>query len=566
MCPILSDHDLGGFPFGAPPTPKNPGKSRYCYLFPTLVDDPPPNKGQKPGVFSDSLGDEQETITRLLAIALWIEQQNSKVDQSDLSMRIDTPAAYTYFAQFVNHDLSAPVGGMLEDVNALPNAVTIEQVELFAGKTWRGNAKAILDHFQNEHQRPLNLSSLYGEGPFGEGGQPPSDECRQMYDAEGLHFKLGKTCDVKDSFPRLTAKDPNLVHRCIDAPDIPRETDPAQNPKPLIADRRNDGNLILSQIHLALMLFHNKAVDALHPQYADPQTCFAVARRLVTQHYHWCILHDFLPRILSERVLNRLDINDDAGPTLTEVPLEFTTAAYRFGHSMVAGSYDYNANFGKEAMINTKAALGDLISFTTRMGMGGLGAHSPLPNHWVVDWDRLTDPDRKGLSRADMIDMKFAKEMMDAASKNRDGMGSIVARNLARGFHRRIPFGQVLATACGVEVLTSDQIREAMPNKLAHDPEHVEMSNDKLQIILTETPAWLYFLCESRILEGGKRVGPTASHIIAQTFIRLIRSDDQSILGAAGRSWTPAQSPLKTMNDGPIASLRDLLLLVVATP
>ncbi len=566
MCPIQSDHDLGGFQFGAPPTPKNPGKSRYCYLFPTLVDDPPPAKGQKPGIFSDSHGDEEETIKRLLAIALWIEQQNSKVDQGDLSMRIDTPAAYTYFAQFVNHDLSAPVGGMLEDVSAIPNAVTIGHDELFAGKIWRGQSGDILDHFQNEHLHPLNLSSLYGEGPFGEDGQPPADECRQMYDAAGLHFKLGKTCDVTDSFSSLTDKDPAQVQRVQDAPDIPRETDPAKTPKPLIGDRRNDGNLILSQMHLALMLFHNKAVDALGQQFADPQARFAAARRLVTRHYHWCILHDFLPRILSQTVLNQIQPYGAAGPVLTEVPLEFTTAAYRFGHSMVSGSYDYNPNFGKEAMINTSAALGDLISFTTRMGMGGLGAHCAVPNHWVVDWDRLTDPNRMGLSQAEMIDTKFAKEMMDAAHMNRDGMGSIISRNLARGFHRRVPFGQVLAGACGVEVLTGDQIREVMPNKLAHDPEHGELAHEKLLIILTETPAWLYFLCEARILEGGKRLGPTASHIIAQTFIGLMRRDEQSILGAAGRSWTPAQSPLTTADRRPIATLRDLLLFAVAGP
>lgn len=561
MTMITSEHDQGGFPKDVPPTPPNPGKSRYCYLFPDAA------RQYDAGIFADAFGDEQQTIYRLLAVATWLEQQNSARPPNDPLLRMPVPAVYTYFGQFVNHDLSAPVGGMLADVNAIPDAATIGNEPLFAGKTWRGSVEDILLHFQNEHEHPLTLGSLYGEGPYGVAGKPPSAEIRALYDAEGVRFRLGQTCDASADFARLTVQPDQVVQK--PGPDLPRQTDPDRPAMALIADRRNDENLILSQLHLAMMLLHNKAVDALRPQFDDPATCFAQARRLVTRHYHWCILHDLLPQLLSPSVLRTLDLTAPARLTLRQVPLEFTTAAFRFGHSMVADSYDYNANFGTEKIVSPRASLIQLFSFTTHGGMGGLGAYSALPDHWVVDWQRLTDPNPQGLAQSDRIDLAFAQMMMKVAQGHGgDGIGSIIARNLARGFHRRIPFGQVLAQAYGVAVLTPDEIRATMPRGLDSDPQHPETLEDaqKRQAFLTETPAWLYFLCEAKAREGGTRLGATASHIIAETFVGLLQQDADSILGAQGRGWAPAQSPLQTADRRPIGTIRDLLLFAVAAP
>ena len=93
-------------------------------------------------------------------------------------------------------------------------------------------------------------------------------------------------------------------------------------------------------------------------------------------------------------------------------------------------------------------------------------------------------------------------------------------------------------------------------------PEDVQ----KRQAFLTETPAWLYFLCEAKAREGGTRLGATASHIIAETFVGLLQQDADSILGAQGRGWAPAQSPLQTADRRPIGTIRDLLLFAVAAP
>ena len=548
-----SDHFQGGFD-DITASPRDLGKSRYRYLFETAAAD------KKAGLFSSAGKSEVQTVERLIAFARWLEREGSPDDADGLAFRIRLPAAYTYFGQFVNHDISAPVGGMSTDINSIGDAAIIGTEQL-AGVTnvWRAGATGpILDHFQNEHEHPLHLDSLYGEGPFPTDGNPPTAEIRALFNSDGLRFKLARTIVDAQGIENNAVHPESVVH-ATDAPDILRGADPfTDNPTALIADRRNDENLILSQLHLAMMLFHNRAVDVLQPHFDDKAKCFAEARQLVLCHYHWCILHDFLPRILNQEILQSVigDADLEASP---EVPMEFTTAAFQFGHSMISASYDYSANFGTEGYFSDRATLGQLFSFTTRGGMHG---HAQLPDHWVADWDRLTDPDRQGRSRSEKIDLSFAPPMMAAVPEHENAFASIVARNLVRGFHRRIPFGQVLARECRTRVLTADEIRSAMPRGLAENPLYPDRPGEGAARLafLEETPAWLYFLCEAQVLERGEKLGPAGSRIVAETIVSLIRRQKQSILGPDGAGWTPMLSPIRTAAGLPVGNLRDLLL------
>ena len=564
MSPIDSKHNLGGFDKDQT-TDATAGRSDYCYLFRDAANQP------DAGRFTMSAGDDAETIQRLLSCATWMERVNSNNPVEDLKLRIRLPAAFTYFGQFVNHDLSAPVGSMLGLVEDIPDSVIIGQEQLpGVGKLWRAHtAEEITRRIRNEHATPLNLDSLYGEGPFRAVGERTADEVRGLYDADGLRFVLGTT---RDASAETHGQFKNPVERVIGAPDLPRQRVGGKLVT-LIADQRNDGNLILAQLHLALMLLHNKAVDALCPQNPDPAdcfACFAAARRLVTRHYHWCIRHDFLPRILSEGALE----GAIQGPLLFKqdargkVPMEFTTAAYRFGHSLISGSYDYNSNFGTGRSLQPTATLIDLFAFTSSGDMKG---QDQLPDHWVIDWNRMTadeaenaTPDR---SRSEQIDLRFAQGLMSAVvNAPTHELESIVARNLVRGFHRRIPFGQILADLCEEPVLTPEDICKAMPNALAEDPMHPDTGDEAMRRmeLASQTPAWLYFLCEAKLREGGERLGPTASRIIAETFVTLMRPKDGAVADDDTSVWEPAQSPLRTADGYPVATLRDLLLFAVA--
>jgi hypothetical protein len=76
---------------------------------------------------------------------------------------------------------------------------------------------------------------------------------------------------------------------------------------------------------------------------------FAQARELVTKHYQWMLRTDYLPRICAPAVVNDVFRNGrkafEVGATpadLPTMPIEFSVAAFRLGHSMVRRDYNWN--------------------------------------------------------------------------------------------------------------------------------------------------------------------------------------------------------------------------------
>ena len=548
--PITSAHDL----IDRTPAPGVPlARSRYCYLFPHLAEEPLVGcvTGTTPRQTCDRL--------RAFEVASRIPLSGMPV----LHMRL--PAAYTYFGQFMNHDVSAPTGDVVTLADGTPVAGVIGMADPPGlDRNRRATPAIILQNLANEHESPLTLSSLYGEGP-----DSADPDIRGLYEADGKRFRLGRTRrEAERVFTDLLINPARVIH-ATDAPDLPRA-----DRRALIADRRNDENLILSQLHLALMLLHNKAVAALEPLVPDAARLFAEARSLVTRHYHWLILHDYLPRLLSLSVLtgplSRRPVRlADPG----RVPLEFTTAAFRFGHSMVGSVYDFNANFGLNGRISDEGAtLEDLFAFTSRNNMQSDAAETlALPDHWVIDWARMTRllPTKPGgtphaFGSAERIDLTFARDMLNLVGESNVAVhGSILFRNLMRGFHRRIPLGQRLAEAYGIAPLGEDELRAALPEDAVPGAGPDLRDTAAALGFLRETPAWLYFLCESRLRENGERVGATASHIIADTITGLIRLNPTSLLNRDGGRWHPRDSVLAGEEGTGLTTLRKLLMFAV---
>lgn len=555
MSPISSPHSLFG-----PASPGEPAlreaaaipasQSRYCYLFPHLAQD------DRVGCFAGTT--PAETFDRLKTF-----EQASRTPLSGLPvLPMRLPAVYTYFGQFVNHDISAPVGDVVtrpDPPEAVGVIVSTDPPGLDRAR--RARAEIILKHFVNEQPDPLSLDSLYGDA---DGPVSADPRVRALYEADGKRFRLGVTRREADQVFRDLLKNPRLVHHETGARDMLR-----LDGAPLIADHRNDENLVVSQLHLALLLFHNKAVARLEGESGTAQECFAAARQLVRLHYHWLILHDFLRNLLSRTVLAVPWADRPPGlAAARSVPLEFTTAAFRFGHSMVGASYDFNANFGLGAHLGPEGAtLRQLFDFTSHRNMGKPGtATLQLPDHWVIDWDRMTRPTgQTAIGGAEKIDLSFAPGMLTAMGmQHAVEHGSILFRNLMRGFHRRIPFGQALAREYGLDPLEADEIKAALPDGHVDGPQSRTLRAVAEELgMLGETPAWLYFLCEARLREGGERIGPAASQIIADTIVGLMRHMPTSILNHAGGTWHPRQSPLKDGDDAGLTSIRKLLIFAV---
>lgn len=542
--PIIdSDHSLSGQNVGtdAPPdaTGYGPRRSSYGYLFTTLANDP------NAGLFPNT--SPEDTLERLKAFEkVYRGLTHPKPPKMALA------PVYTYFGQFVNHDISAPVGGLAaEAAEIAPVAVITANAGNPPGLGKPGRAEnvgKILDCILNEHGAPLTLDSLYADGP-----QSDDLAVRAMYRADGMRFRLERAFRVDDDVIKEQTKFLGRVdHPIGGASDLLRKEGQA-----LIADRRNDENLILSQLHLALMLLHNKAVDVLHRDNRDPATCFKAARKLVTHHYQWCVVYDYLANLLAPGVLASVLAKPPRLDLPNRVPMEFTTAAFRFGHSMVSPTYDFNANFGIGSGLRDHAKLAELFAFTSKGGMAPFSGLTQLPDHWIADWNRLTRPPADDQLGADAIDMTFAHDMLNVMANGAMlEHGSIFFRNLIRGFHRRLSFGQDLARAYGLEPLKPSAITSALPAELRTDPAAREFD--------THTPAWLYCLCEAQQQQpNGQRLGPLASHIIADTIIGLLKHNDASVLCVDNGRWTPAVSKLK-LHGQDLTSIRALLLFALA--
>src|SRR5262249_3124328 len=161
-------------------------------------------------------------------------------------------AGYTYFGQFIDHDTTFDPASSLQRQND-PDALV-------------------------DYRTPrLDLDSLYGRGPA---DQP------YMYD--GVKFRLGR--------PLLESDQP------AKARDLPRFADPhLPGPKrALIGDKRNDENVIVAQLHAAMLQFHNKMVDA------NPSASFEEIQRMVRWHYQWVVVNDFLVTICGRDVVESI--------------------------------------------------------------------------------------------------------------------------------------------------------------------------------------------------------------------------------------------------------------------
>jgi hypothetical protein len=171
----------------------------------------------------------------------------------------------------------------------------------------------------NERTPAFDLDSVYGLGPrMDRGLYEPVD---------------GRKGDIS---PRLRIEHGGLYE------DLPREADGTA----IIADPRNDENLMIAGLQGAVILFHNRLVDLLagDRRHESPRELYRKARQLTTWHYQWMIVHEILPHFVGPALVDDVLHNGRAlyRPEVGYIPVEFQGAAYRFGHSLVRPSYRAN--------------------------------------------------------------------------------------------------------------------------------------------------------------------------------------------------------------------------------
>jgi hypothetical protein len=420
----------------------------------------------------------------------------------------DIPAGFTYLGQFVDHDLSFDTTSVTLGENVTP-------AELIQARS-----------------PSLDLDSLYGAGP-----DDPASE--KFYEADAIHLRVGTTFDdgfgAKEGF------------------DLPRGAGSTNKAKrtAIIPDERNDENLAVAQTHLAFIRFHNRVVDTL-PASVPIAKRFRKARGIVTRHYQWMLRTDFLPRICSASVVNHVFNSGrkafEVGVTPTDIPtmpIEFSVAAFRLGHSMIRRAYNWNKVFD-----NGTGTLEYLFIFSA--GSGNLGGNLRLASTWIADFRRLYDFSEAG--RADLvvpeskfnpamrIDTKLSDPLRDLPGSGVQDEPNLALRNLTRANMVRLATGQQMASflkSKGVSLtkLTASQIREGSGGSTLED-----LTQSQRATFVKDTPLWFYILREAELNQG--KLNGVGARIVAETFHRAMEGSKASIV--RDPSWRPSLGPNNT--------------------
>jgi hypothetical protein len=395
------------------------------------------------------------------------------IDNNDSGDNERIPAGYTYLGQFIDHDITFDPASSLERLNDP-------------------------DRLVNFRSPKFDLDSMYGGGP--------SDDPFLYDNTQFGRLLLGKGRIIDD---------PGGAQTLSDKPS--NEDDLLRNSQgtAIIGDPRNDENLIVSQLQLAFIKFHNAMLDKLAGTSGlTGESLFLFTQRQVRWTYQYIVLHDFLAkRVLTpELVQSKLPARDvgicprgvrllfyryDDSPFM---PVEFSVAAYRMGHSMIRDKYVLNEILHG---IRNQEPVPIFLPGTAKALEDARGGR-PLPQAWSMQWNLFFDVDDSKPQLSRNIDTLLAKALTTLPGFPA-GSNVLALRNLLRGWRFGLPSGQAVARAMGITPLPPDRAD-------------------------CDDPLWVYVLKEAAQEAGGQHLGSVGGQIVVEVFVGLLAGDPTSYL------------------------------------
>jgi hypothetical protein len=463
------------------PPAATPKPERFGYMFPDLQKDP-----------AALLPTSPRTVSAL-------KELGDTMREPGIDSALDSciPSAYTYFGQFIDHDIT---------LMGIPGEVDFDDPRLEPLTPDR------IGRIVNHHTPWLDLDNIYDESP-----------------RTGTDLMLiGRVTTGESVQPRPPGKGDDFY-------DLPRlgalADDPARERVPRVGDRRNDETTIISQLHVAFLRAHNIIVASGYDHEA--------ARTLLCLYYQTIVVNDFLPRVADKAVVAEMlsapwEFYD---PTDAEIfmPFEFSAAVYRFGHSMVRESYDINDHFTAE--------------FAPLLGLFNVfGRYTTLPQNWLILWEKFLDG---GSNHARLIDTRLTASLSNLPGfpprpDNTMPEHRLPVLTLLRGYVLNIPTGQAVAAALRLRPADrmSDADIEAVAARITDGrqlgvlrAERTAEDGTKWKLS-ARTPLWFYVLAEAAHFNSGKSLGPVGSRLVAGVLVALARRGKDSILKLPG--LTPA--------------------------
>jgi len=452
--------------------------------------------------------------------------------ESGPAQHSDIPAVYTYLGQFIDHDITARTDrdtefSRIAMADGRPRPMTpLDPAE-------------VVKNLANGRRPQLDLDSLYGDGP-GLLASPPAaggaTEAQELYESN-MKLKMQSAGGVFD---------------------LPRKGRTA-----LIADMRNDENLNVSQLHAVFLALHNKLMDSLLTRHSEI-VAYIKARMLVRWVYQYVVIKDYLLKVCDNNVV--LDVlhngprffGPGTGSEKLFMPLEFSVAGFRFGHSMVRGSYTIRS--GLELNINDILGVGLNRPASADLLEGSGDDFHVKPDH-IVDWSNYATFGSSGTPQmARQIDTLIARGLFDLPfeeSAPNTMLRHLAQRNLLRGYLLSIPTGQGVAAGMGIVPLTEDQLLDGEPQAIVDAIHYGRFEN--------HTPLWYYVLREAKVQKDGNSLGAIGSRLVAETLIGFVKHDSNSYLNFHFHGRVGFNGVKVPRRYDPIASISDIIDYVGAT-
>uniref|UniRef100_A0A6C0KLZ6 Heme peroxidase n=1 Tax=viral metagenome TaxID=1070528 RepID=A0A6C0KLZ6_9ZZZZ len=378
-------------------------------------------------------------------------------------------AGLTYLGQFIDHDLTFESKTKFD-----PNIVNIVDVSTL----------------KNERTSYFDLDSLFG------------GENNSLLNADGL-FTIETLPDGGYDLPR---GDSGLA---------------------IIGDQRNEENLIILQLNILFLQFYNKVFSDIKNKYHNLSLneLIKLSKRTVQHHYQHIVVNDYLKGITGNYFSRLFDVNGKPiiHPKIkslnSALPLEFSGAAYRFGHSLVRNNYYLNSKF-------------DVIPLFSQNG-ADLSGFRPRSPDFNIDWSMFFPlPGSKGFQEWSKFDPFIVDSLYNLPANVATGVKILPLRTLLRGTNvYGLSSGQELARSLGIsenEILSSKkgnlmfQTEKGLPAQ-----SELDMLND---VFGEQTPLFYYILMEAWVYTNGDSLGPLGSAVVGQVFLNLLENDQNSYL------------------------------------